>query len=373
MIKAGFDVVMLTTVHSATDDRIFRREAKTLAEAGLSVCVLGKHPTSESLDGVWIEALPKPANRIERFILGWTILKRAQKIGGKLFVFHDPELFWVALLLRLLGKKVIYDCHENLPMQLLGKYWIPRLARWPLIPAVWLTEWLSSRLLTGIIVVTETLQKRFPRKRTILVRNFPPRRELEALAQGPPVPLRPRVVIYAGGLTRIRGIRELVEAFRGPDLSDSELWLIGVFGPQQFELEILRSLPQNVKWLGWKDFREVLRLYQLSKIGVILYHPGGNHRNCLPAKLFQCLGAGLPVIASNFPEWASIVDGCGLQVNPFDVSEIRSAIQNLLSDDSTIAEMSRVGRDRVLKSYCWESEGKKLVEFCSRFISRTAA
>src|ERR1700736_6282892 len=113
--SVSFDVVMLTTAHRAVDDRIFHKEAKTLVEAGFSVCIVGQHPVSEALDGVWIEALPKPGCRRERFLSGWTLLRRARHVRGRLFIFHDPELFAVALILVLLHRKVVYDCHENLP------------------------------------------------------------------------------------------------------------------------------------------------------------------------------------------------------------------------------------------------------------------
>ena len=165
---SGFDVVMLTTAHSATDDRIFGREAQTLAEAGLSVCILGLHPRSESSGGVRLEALPSPRNRLQRFLRGWEVLRRARRLGGRLYVFHDPELFGVGLILRLLGKRVVYDCHENVPMQVLQKFWIPTPLRFLLVPLVSVAEWLCSRFLTGVITVNETLEKRFPRGRTVL-------------------------------------------------------------------------------------------------------------------------------------------------------------------------------------------------------------
>src|SRR5437870_2294609 len=104
-----FDVIMLATVHAAMDDRVFHREAKTLREAGLTVCVVAPHSNSEYRDGVWIEALPRQANRIRRLLLQWTLLRRVLQLRGRIFIFHDPELFGVALVLRLLGRRVIYD------------------------------------------------------------------------------------------------------------------------------------------------------------------------------------------------------------------------------------------------------------------------
>jgi glycosyltransferase involved in cell wall biosynthesis len=365
-----FDVVMLTTVHMAKDVRIFHHEAKTLAEAGFSVGVIGQHPQSEDADGIWIEALKVPTNRFRRLVQGWTVLKRALELSAGVFIFHDPELFWVGLALRASGGKVVYDSHENLPMQVFQKLWLPRAVRWMLVPVLWALEWLSSRLLSGVIVVNETAGRRFPKKRTIVLRNFPARTALNSFSQEALLHVRPQIVIYAGSLSRIRGISELVEAFRGLELKDAQLWLVGKFHESAFEKEILRSLPPNVRWLGWKDYGDVFRLYELARVGALLHHPAPNHRHAMPLKIFEYLGAGLPVIASDLPQLTSVLNGCGVQVNPLDITQIRIAIRELLTDDALVAKMAKVGRERVLDLFCWENEGKRLVEFCSEIVSQ---
>ncbi len=362
MSEAGYDIVMLTSAHPATDDRIFYREAKSLLEAGFSVCVVGRHPVSTVVDGIAIHALPSPPSRAARLLLGWTILKLALRLKGKLYIFHDPELFGVGLILSLLGKHVVYDSHENLPKQFLQKDWLPWPVRVLLFPAVYASEYLASRLLSGVIAAVPTIQRRFGKKRTVLVRNFPTRSALVVLGGGSDICSRADIAIYTGGLSRIRGIRELVQAFAG--VRGAQLWLVGKFDDVQFECEILSNLPDNVTWFGWKPFPEVLKMYRSAKIGLCLLYPEPNHRNSLPVKLFEYLGAGLPVVASDFPEFAEYVEGCGLQVDPHNVGQIRDAVQTLFSDEETLSQMSLRARERVLNSFAWEPEAARLVQFC---------
>ena len=246
----AFDVVMLSSAHSATDDRIFYRESKTLVEAGRSVCVVACHPQSEVLEGVHIRALPVSPTRLERLLLGTTILRIALQLHPRLYIIHDPDLLAIGLLLRLLGKKVVYDAHENVPLQLLQKEWIARPVRRALKPLIAVVEWVATELLSGVIAAVPEIQARFSPSRTVLVRNFPTAGALALLAQGPPLPSRANVVIYTGGLSRIRGIRELVEAFR--ELPEAELWLVGQFDDPMFQEELVSSLPLNVVWVGWR-------------------------------------------------------------------------------------------------------------------------
>lgn len=355
---------MLTSAHSALDDRIFHREAKTLHEAGFSVCVVGQHPRSEVIQGIQIHALLHPANRMRRLMLGITLLKVALRLNARLYIFHDPELIAIGLVLESMGKKVIYDAHENLPFQIRQKDWIWYPFRWALIPLAVFLEYLAGRFLDGVIAAVPAIQKRFPPSHTELVRNFPTETALSVLSEGDSLSQRRNLVIYTGSLSRVRGITELVEAFRG--LEDDELWLVGAFDDFDYEAQTIRSLPKNVIWMGWKSHPEVLKLYRFAKAGTLLLYPTPNHRCALPVKLFEYLAAGLPVISSNIKEYTELVAGCGLQVDPHDVPGIRNAIRKLLENDVCLNEMSVRARARVWSIYRWQPEGDRLISFCRR-------
>jgi glycosyltransferase involved in cell wall biosynthesis len=361
---------MLTSAHSAVDDRIFYREALTLAAAGMKVAVVGRHPRPEVVEGIAIHPMPEVRSRKQRLLLGWHILKLARRLDARLYIFHDPELFGVGFALRLLGKQVVYDSHENLPKQLLQKEWLPWIVRRLLFPFVWTGEYLGSRLLSGVIAAVPALMVRFPRASTILARNFPTRASLQVLGGGPDIRTRPNIAIYAGGLSRIRGIKELVTAFQ--DLKNAELWLVGTFESAEFQREIMTSLPPNVHWLGWKPYPEMIQLYTQVKLGMVLLHPMPNHRHSLPVKLFEYLGAGLPVVASDFPEFSEYIEGCGRQINPQDPEAIRQAIADLLSHPEELAAMSARARERAVARFSWEPEGERLVGFCRHLMQPSA-
>jgi glycosyltransferase involved in cell wall biosynthesis len=362
-------VVMLSSAHAATDDRIFYREALSLTNAGFEVSVVGRHPCQESVEGVRICPLPAKGGRAQRFLAGWQILKLARQLCGDLYIFHDPDLWAVGLMLRLLGKRVVYDSHENVPKQVLQKDWLPWVVRYALFPLVWVAESLGGYLLSGVIAAVPVIASRFPQRKAILVRNFPTPETLRVFDSGKNIRERGNIAIYAGGLSPIRGIRELVTAFRG--MEGAELWLAGQFDDPEFEAEVLSSLPPNVKWLGWKPFPEMIRLYNSAKLGMLPLYPTPNHRNSLPVKLFEYLGAGLPVVYSDFPEFCSLVDGCGTAVDPYDPAAIRTAVRALVRDQAKLSGMSALARHRARQMFCWEEEGKRLVDFCRCLVSVT--
>jgi glycosyltransferase involved in cell wall biosynthesis len=228
-------------------------------------------------------------------------------------------------------------------------------------------EWGGSKFLSGVLVARDSVLPRFPKNRRLSIRNFPTPDALST-SQGDPIAARRNIVIYAGGLSRVRGIAELVEAIRGIDVPGAELWLVGPFDSEDFQKQILSSLPPNAKWLGKIPHSEVVKLYASAKIGMSTLHPTPSHRNSQPVKIYEYMGAGLPVIASNFPEFSELLQGCGAQVDPLNVEATRAAIRAMLLDNDQLTEMSKLARSRILSSYCWENEGKNLVKFCTNLL-----
>ena len=93
-------------------------------------------------------------------------------------------------------------------------------------------------------------------------------------------------------------------------------------------------------------------------------HPLVSYQEALPVKMFEYMLAGLPVIASDFPLWNSIVlgNGCGLCVDPMNPAAIAEAIRYIATHPDEARQMGRNGRQAVLQRYNWEAEEIKLLD-----------
>lgn len=365
-------VCILTTVHQPFDTRIFHKQAKTLVKAGYDVTLIAQHSKDEVVDGVKIVTLPRPRNRLTRmFSLAWRAFRLACQHKADIYHFHDPELIPVGLLLKLQGKRVIYDVHEDVPKHILSKEWIPKPLRRLVAGGARLAEGLASWALDGIVSATPPIASRFPSSKTVIVQNFPILNEL--VVQDPtPYWERPANVVYVGDITLIRGIREMVQAMSLlPDDLDAQLILAGTFSPPSLETEVSAlSGWERVKFLGWQDRKSVAQLLGKSRVGLVLFHPEPNHLEAQPNKLFEYMSAGLPVIASDFPLWREIVAGerCGLLVDPLNPKAIAEAIQWILDHPEEAEEMGRRGQKAVPERYNWNTEAAKLISLYRRLL-----
>jgi len=80
-----------------------------------------------------------------RMSLGpWRSFFAICRIKPDIVHFHDPELIPLGILLKVIGYKVIYDVHEDVPRMVLSRQWLPWIMR---KPVAWFTsgiEWLGN-------------------------------------------------------------------------------------------------------------------------------------------------------------------------------------------------------------------------------------
>ena len=172
-------IAHLTTVHPRGDTRIRIREVGSIANAldgPVALLVQDGRGNSVEEDGKIriIDTGPQPPGRLARMTLGVFRMWRAVRLARpRLVHFHDPELIPLGMVLKCFGHRVVYDVHEDLPRQVLTKYWLPGFARRPVSWVVSVIEWLAARVFDAIISVTPKIAERFPTHKTTIVQNFP--------------------------------------------------------------------------------------------------------------------------------------------------------------------------------------------------------
>lgn len=367
-------IVHLTSVHSSFDIRIFHKECKTLARAGYEVVLVAQHEKDEEVDGIRIRALAKPDHRLDRMTCtAWQIFRSAIKENAKLYHIHDPELILIGILLKIRGKRVIYDVHEDYASSLLSRDWIHPRFRSCIVRGVTLAEWIGIHLFDGVVAATPTIAKRFPSSKTVSVQNFPIMNKLVLKATTTIYyPQKSPILVYIGVISEMRGIREMVQAMGHlPENLGVQLWLAGSFSPAHLEDEV-KELPgwERVQFLGWQSHEGVPFILGQARLGLVLFHPAPNHVMAQPNKLFEYMSAGIPVVTSDFPLWREIVEGagCGLLVNPLDPKAIAEAILWLLEHPEEAEKMGKRGQAAVRERYNWDYEANKLLAFYQKII-----
>jgi len=368
-MKLKKKVCILTTVHPPFDGRIFSREARTIAKMGLDVSLVASHDKAEMVDGIRIVPLPTHRSRLSRIAGGMQVLRLALKEKADIYHFHDPELIPIGFLLKIFSKsKIVYDVHEDHPKTILTKYYLPKTFRRILAFFFNIIEKSACYSFDYIIFATEGIEKNFPQfaHKSSVVHNLPRKSYIgvrnaeseKALSK------KTHTIICTGGFDVQYGIREAVESLGLIRKRNVRLLLIGKYQDSKFA-DALRRLPEYhmVEFMEWIPQKELFEHLFGAEIGLVLYHPLPYMVEALPTKIFEYMAAGIPILASNFPLWQSIVEGngCGVTVDPTDPKKIAEKITYLIEHSALRKQMGENGRRAFIDRYNWDLEKQKMV------------
>ncbi|MFC1551241.1 glycosyltransferase family 4 protein [Candidatus Latescibacterota bacterium] len=353
----------MTSVHIPFDTRIFHKECKSLAAGGYEVHLVARHDKDEIANGIHIHAIPTRGGKLKRMLLTVIdVYRAAVRIDAAVYHFHDPELIFAGLLLKLRGKKVIADVHEDYPDYIRSKEYIPTLLR---LPAAWMTgifERYSSGFFDAVIVVTPKIFDRFKllNKNTVTVHNFP---ILDEFSGGPGdtgSAQKTGTVAYIGNITRDRGVVEMIKAIGiVNETMNVTLVIGGSFAPRSLEDEV-REMPEFefVDYRGFLPRKDVAEVLSEARAGIVVPQPFSHNKFGFMNKLFEYMSAGIPLVASDFPQWRPIVEDskCGLLVDSLDPGAIAAAIRTIFEHPEDAAQMGKNGKNAVKTTYNWDNE-----------------
>ncbi len=365
-------VCHVTSVHPRYDVRIFLKECVSLAKAGYEVTLLcADNLPAEIRDGVTIKSVDYfPSGRIKR-ILGAkkAMLKGALEIDADIYHLHDPELLPVALSLKNRGKIVIFDSHEDYPLNIFHKEWIPKLLRNFISWLYSIIENRTFKKVDAVISVTPQMTERIRNlnKNSILITNYP------LLSYNFPKTSTPKFnVCFAGVIAENRLHHNIIKAL---DTVPNLNYLLAGWSNEKY-LNRLKKLSgwSKVKYFGPLSFNEVNELYKISAVGIVLEDYSslnyGNQGSLGVTKLFEYMGAGIAVICTDFDLHKEIVEKnqCGLCVKPYDIDAISDALNFLSKHPDKANEMGEKGREAYLREYNWNTQEQKLLKLYSELF-----
>ncbi|MDJ0663514.1 MAG: glycosyltransferase [Acidimicrobiia bacterium] len=337
-------LLVATTVHPAEDPRIRRKLIGTLQnDWDVVYAGVGDGPVDRS----GLEWMELAGSRPVRWLRAARLI-----LSGRYDVasLHDPELLPLGIVAALLGRKVVFDVHENVPDQIRTKDWLLRPLRRPLAAIFgWMLRLAEKRV---AITLAEAGYARLFRHSHPVFANYP----MGELPRGGEAD--PAVgVVYLGDLTEARGLAVAVEAagiaqvekvtLLGRCSSDFRSRLEGIAAAHDLQLEFHGFVPSE-------------RALALAARGVVGLSPLldlPNYRDSLPTKVLEYLAVGVPTLASDLPGTRTVVGGRAgvMLVTPGDVAAWADAIAAAVADPDLRAEAGK-GSAEIRAAFVWPEQ-----------------
>lgn len=365
-------VVHITSAHQRFDTRIFIKECCSLSNDFSTFLIVADGFGNEFKSNVQIIDVGLFKGRKRRVLNApKAIFKESLKLDADIFHLHDPELIPIGLKLKKMGKKVVFDAHEDLPNQILAKHYLNLPTKKALSFLVRNYERFACSKFDGVIAATPFIREKFLKinSNTMDINNYP---KLEEFKFESSVSKISNQVCYVGGLASVRGVKEMIESLMMTKNTVS-LKIAGNFEDKSFEEKIkLMAGWSKVNFLGYVGREEIQDTLSTSIGGLVVLHPTRSYIEALPVKMFEYMAAGIPVIASDFALWKDIIESSdsGICVDPLDPSAIAVAIDYLINHPQEAHQMGLNGRNAVHEKYNWKFEEAKLINFYKDLIKQ---
>ena len=218
------------------------------------------------------------------------------------------------------------------------------------LPWTWLAEKLVSRA-DAITVASRFLERRFGGTLLPHVRDteaWDPGRYDRAATRRRLGVDGEKVVMFLGTPRGHKGVDDLVEAVGslGPGVI---LALVGVdaarSGAQRW------SAPAYVRVTGEIPFDDVPRYLIGADVVVVPQRDTMDTVGQVPAKLFDAMALARPIVSTSVSMIPEILEGCGVVVEPGNVSALAGAIKRLLDNPVDAADLGRRARERCESRY----------------------
>ena len=355
----------MTSAHKSNDIRIFEKECSSLAKNADYEVWLVAQGDSRSQNNVNVLGLGQiPSGRLGRILsFSRKVYKAAKDLDADIYHFHDPELIPYGLNLKVRGKKVIFDSHENYTYQILTKDYLPYWVRRFVSGSYNMFETFAAKRFDAVIFPCR-MKGEHPfkgrSKRCVFINNAP-------IFEEKPISKKTGdseefKTCYVGGLTEARGITKSVLASAKANV---KLVLAGSFDNKEYE-ERLNNLPEyaSVDYRGQCSHEEVYDILAECDAGLSVLQNVGQYLiiETLPTKVYEYMQMKMPVILGASPYAKELNDKYDFAelVDPENEDDIADAIIRLKADRAKCRKKGLNGFELVKNHLNWAAEEREL-------------
>jgi len=231
--------------------------------------------------------------------------------------------------------------------------------------------WLMERLrgiADGVTVASRFLERRFG---GVLIPHV---RDTDRWAPGraDPGPAlerlgveKERVVMFLGTPRGYKGVEDLADAVGRLARPDVVLALVGTEPASATGRALSARLP-GIRLIGQVPIAHVPGFLEAADVVVVPQRESSDTRGQVPAKIFDAMALGRPIVSTRVSMIPEILEGCGAMVAPGDVAALAAAIGRLLDRPDEARALGEAARRRAVERYSFESARRALFPLVER-------
>ncbi len=279
---------------------------------------------------------------------------------ANVFLANDLDTLLANYLASKIRSKIlVYDSHEYFTE-------VPELIERNFTRNIWLKiEKTIIPKLKVAYTVCQSLSDEYLKKYNIkfsVLRNVPFKHDKTICTNKKMFPIDKKIIIYQGALNIGRGIEAVIKAVKYLENVNFVIIGDGDIREQLKELVMSENVSEQIFFTGKIPLEELTEYTVSAHLGISLEENMGlNYYYALPNKIFDYIHAGIPVLASDFPEMKRIIENynvgiCTLERDPKKMAEI---IKSMLFDEP-VRGIWKDNTKKAAAELCWENEEQVL-------------
>ncbi len=175
-----------------------------------------------------------------------------------------------------------------------------------------------------------------------------------------------KFILFLGTVEPRKNIEGLIGAYNEyRDNSDDKSYKLIIAGGRGWKSEGIykkwkeSKYRDDIKFLGYVDKKDKIYLYNLASLFV---YPSFYEGFGFPP--LEAMACGVPVITGFTSSLPEIMDNAGLMVDPYNIADMASAMEQVLSDEELKNNLIQKGLERA-KMFNWEKTAREYLEAIS--------
>jgi len=241
------------------------------------------------------------------------------------------------------------------------------------LPWTWLMERLT-RVADGVTVASRFLERKFDGTLVPHVRDtdrWKPDGVDPAEARRELGVDKERLVMFLGTPRAYKGVDDLGAAVARLDRADVVLALVGT-EPGSATGRALASRYPAIRLIGAVPFDAVPRYLAAADVVAVPQRESSDTRGQVPAKLFDAMALGRPIVSTRVSMIPEILEGCGVLVPPGDVGALADGIGRLLDHREEASALGALARERCVARYSFTAARRTLFPLIERVMAGIA-
>jgi glycosyltransferase involved in cell wall biosynthesis len=174
-----------------------------------------------------------------------------------------------------------------------------------------------------------------------------------------------KVVMFLGTPRQHKGLEDLIEAVKMLNDPNIILAIVGLDPNDHYSsglnYQAKKELKTNYIGFGLQPFSAVPEFMAMADVVVIPQKKNIASMGQIPAKIFDAMAMGKPIIATAVSDMPEILNNCGWITEPDNPSKLSDYIRNVLENPVLSRIMGDKARKKCIENYSWVAMEKILV------------